>query len=136
MKMKALPFIHPFWQSIAFCTGVYNAFMGITRKGFTLTRHRNVGLVYYLMTCIGLAGGSVITEVLESKGMRIEMGIHLMIGITIVILFIIAGTLGFLMLADPAKIVKLRPIHKWINLTSLVLFLVQGVYGYFYLATL
>lgn len=68
--------------------------------------------------------------------MRIEMGIHLMIGITIVILFIIAGTLGFLMLADPAKIVKLRPIHKWINLTSLVLFFFQGLYGYFYLATL
>ena len=134
--MKILPFIHPLWQSIAFCTGVYNAFMGITRKGFTLTRHRNVGLVYYLMTCIGLAGGSVITEVLESKGMRIEMGIHLMIGITIVILFIIAGTLGFLMLADPAKIVRLRSIHKWVNLASLVLFLFQGIYGYFYLFAL
>jgi hypothetical protein len=68
--------------------------------------------------------------------MRIEMGIHLMIGITIVILFIIAGTLGFLMLRDPSRIVTLRPIHKWINLTSLVFFLFQGLYGYFYLATL
>jgi hypothetical protein len=134
--MKILPFIHPFWQSIAFCTGIYNAFMAITRKGFTVTRHRNVGLIYYFMTCIGLAGGSVITGVLERRGIRIEMEIHLMIGMSIVVLFVIAGTLGFLMLTDPAKIVRHRSIHKWINLTSLVLFLLQGMYGYFYLLTL
>lgn len=65
--MKILPFIHPFWQSITFCTGVYNAFMGITRKGFTLTRHRNVGLVYYLMTCIGLAGALLLQKFLRAR---------------------------------------------------------------------
>ena len=129
--MKTGAFIHPLWQSTSFLVGLYNAYMGITRRGFTLTRHRSVGLTYYGMTSLGLIGGYV-----AATSLRIEMEIHLITGIIILVLFTIAGTLGFRMLADPAKIVKLRSIHKWVNLASLVLFFFQGLYGYFCLATL
>jgi hypothetical protein len=129
--MKTGAFIHPLWQSTSFLVGLYNAYMGITRRGFTLTRHRSVGLTYYGMTSLGFIGGYAAAE-----SLRIDMDLHLITGIIILILFATAGTLGFRMLADPAKIVKLRPIHKWINLTSLVLFLFQGTYGYFYLFTM
>jgi hypothetical protein len=88
------------------------------------------------MTAVGLVGGDIVSEVLETKGFHIEMELHLVVGIIIIALFIIAGSLGFIMLRDPSKIVAIRPIHKWVNLTSLVLFLFQGMYGYFYLFTL
>ena len=129
--MKTGAFVHPLWQSISFLVGLYNAYMAITRRGFTHTRHRRVGLTYYGMTSLGLIGGYA-----AATSLRIEMEIHLITGIIILALFITAGTLGFLMLRDPSRIVTLCPIHKWINLTTLVLFLFQGVYGYFYLATL
>jgi hypothetical protein len=127
---RALLF-HPVWQSLSLCVGIYNAFMGITRKGFTLKQHQRVGLAYYGMTSGGFIGGYIV-----ATRRHVDMDVHLITGIIILILFVIAGALGFRMLAEPARIVSLRPFHKWINLTSLVLFLFQGVYGYFFLFTL
>lgn len=128
--MRILSFFHPLFQSVAFLVGAYNARMGLTRKGFTWRRHRDVGLFYYGMSTAGLIGGLVVNALLERNGREIEMGLHLPVGISMIFLFSLAGFLGFSMHRRPALRVSLMPIHKYLNLFTLLLFVFQGVSGF------
>jgi hypothetical protein len=103
--------------------------MGLTRKGFTWGKHRSWGLLYYGMTTVGLVGGLIINELLEGSGRGMELGLHLPVGLLMVLLFLLAGTLGFQMYRRPALRTTLMPVHKYLNLFTLFLFVFQGISG-------
>ena len=127
--MKILSLVHPLFQCVAFLVGVANARMGLTRKNFTWERHRNWGLLYYAMAAAGLFGGLMITESLQQVGISLDLGLHLPIGVFMVLLFVLAGLLGFLIRIRPTLRKALLPVHKYLNLATLLLFLYQGFSG-------
>ena len=128
--MKILSLFHPLFQLIAFLVGAANARMGLTRKGFTWRKHRTSGVLYYGMGTVGLIGGLVVNGLLERTGQEIEMGLHLPVGFLMVLLFLLAGFLGFSMHRRPALRVSLLPVHKYVNLSTLLLFIFQGISGF------
>ena len=128
--MKILSLYHPLFQCITFLVGIYSAWMGLTRTSFTWQRHRTSGLLYYGMGTAGLIGGLVVNGLLERSGREIEMGLHLPVAFLMVLLFLLAGFLGFSMHRRPALRVSLMPIHKYLNLSTLLLFIFQGVSGF------
>ena len=127
--MKILSLFHPLFQLIAFLVGAANARMGLTRKGFTWKSHRNLGLLYYGMSTAGLIGGLLVNDSLEEAGLRLDLDLHLEVGFFMVLLFLLAAILGFLIHYRPALRRALMPIHRYLNLATLLLFVFQGVTG-------
>jgi hypothetical protein len=127
--MKILSLVHPLYQCIAFLVGAYSARMGLTRKAFTWRRHRSWGLLYYVMTTVGLVGGLLINALFERTGREFELGLHLPLGFLMVLLFVLAGALGFQMHRRRDLRGTLLPIHKYLNLSTLLLFVFQGLTG-------
>lgn len=128
--MKIVSVFHPLFQCASFVVGVYNARMGLTRKGFTYQRHLRFGLLYYGMAALGLIGGWLIHESLEEAGIRLDMGPHLEVALLLILFFLLAGGLGLLIRYRPTLRTALLPIHKYLNLASLVLFVYQGFTGF------
>lgn len=127
--MKILGLFHPLFQCASLVVGAYNARMGLTRKGFTYQRHLRFGLLYYGMSTLGLVGGWLISQSLRKAGMELNLGSHLEAALLMVLLFLLAGILGFLIHHRPRMRTTLMPIHKYLNLATLLLFLYQGYTG-------
>ena len=128
--MKILSLFHPLFQCLTFLVGVYSAWMALTRKEFIWRLHRAEGLLYYSMGTAGLIGGLLVNGLLEKAGQELEMGLHLPVGFFMVLLFLLAGFLGFSMRRRPALRLSLLPIHKYLNLFTLLLFVFQGISGF------
>ncbi|MDH7498963.1 MAG: hypothetical protein QHH30_01075 [candidate division NC10 bacterium] len=128
--MKIISVFHPLFQCASFGVGVYNARMGLTRRGFTYARHLSFGLLYYGMTTLGLIGGWLVNGSLRQAGVVMKLRSHLEVAILMVLLFLLAGVLGLLIRYRPLLRKALLPIHKYLNLASLLLFIYQGVTGF------
>jgi len=129
--VKMVSLFHPLFQCVAFAIGVYNAWMGLARRHFTYQRHLKFGLLYYGMATLGLIGGWLINDSLQEAGIRLDLGSHLEVAFLLLLLFLLAGTLGLLIRYRPTLRAALMPIHKYLNLATLLLFLYQGFTGFY-----